>query len=98
VAIADWFHPPEIVEVDLGGWTGKAGETIRVKAVDDVQVKQVTVVITDEADVLLEQGAAVREDALWWEYSTTAEASDNAKVVVAAEDLPGHVARAVQER
>ncbi len=54
MAVADWFHPPEIVEVNLDGWTGKAGEKIRVKAVDDVRVKQVSVVITDEQDAVLD--------------------------------------------
>jgi len=92
VAMADWFHAPEILDVDLGAWSGGAGQAIRVKAMDDVQVKQVTVVITDEKDVVLEQGAAVQADSLWWQYTTTAAAGGSPKVLVSAQDLPGNVA------
>ena len=96
VAVADWFHAPEIVDIDLSAWTGLAGEPIRVKAIDDVQVKQVTVVITDENDVVIEQGAAQSADGLWWVYTTTAAASGQPKVVASAMDLPGHVAKMVK--
>ena len=96
VAVADWFHPPEIIEVDLSAWNGGVGEVIRIKAVDDVQVTRVTVVITDEADAVIEQGEAEQAEGLWWDYTTTAEASGNPKVLVSARDLPGHIAEAVK--
>ncbi|MGC1376871.1 MAG: hypothetical protein WA821_11630 [Anaerolineales bacterium] len=92
VAMADWFHAPEILDVDLSAWSGGAGQAIRVKAMDDVQVKQVTVVITDEKDAVLEQGAATQADNLWWQYTTTAAAGGSPKVLVSAQDLPGHIA------
>ena len=47
VAVADWFHALEILELDASAWDGEAGQVIRVKAVDDVQVTQVTGVITE---------------------------------------------------
>jgi hypothetical protein len=97
VAMADWFHPPEIVEVNLEGWTGQAGQPIRIRALDDVQVKQVTVVITDEDDAVLEQGAATVEGT-WWVYTTTAAATGHPKVLVSAQDLPGHVARVAKQK
>jgi hypothetical protein len=91
VAMADWLHPPEIKEIDLSDWTGQAGQYIRILAMDDVQVAQVSVVITDEQDAVLEQGAAIKDDASpWWIYTTKANMSGNPKVLVAAEDLPGH--------
>jgi hypothetical protein len=93
VAVADWFHEPEVREVDLSDWHGQPGATIRVRAVDDVQVTQVTVLITTEDGVLLEQGAAVRADKLWWTYVTTATASGNPRVVVTARDLAGHLGK-----
>ncbi len=94
VAMADFLHKPEIKEIDLSGWNGQAGQTIRIEAEDDVQVKQVTVVITDEAGTVLEQGAAVAAgDGLWWNYTTTKAASGTPKVVVSAEDLPGHIGK-----
>jgi hypothetical protein len=46
IAMADWFHAPEIKEIDLSEWTGQIGQYIRILAMDDVQVAQVSVVIT----------------------------------------------------
>lgn len=39
VAVADYFHAPDIKEVDLGGYTGTAGDLISVKVTDDFKVK-----------------------------------------------------------
>jgi len=98
VAIADWFHAPEIEAIDLIGWTGLARQTIRIKAVDDVQVERVTVMITGEDDVLLEQGEAMQEDGLWWVYTTTQPATGQPRVIAIAQDLPGNIARMIQEQ
>jgi hypothetical protein len=95
--MADWFHAPEIADIDLGGWTGKAGEAIRVKAIDDVQVKEVKVVITDEQDTVIEQGVA-SNGGEWWTYVATAAANGSAKVLVSATDLPGHVAQMTKQK
>ena len=91
VAIADWFHPPEILDVDLGTWTGQPGQVIRIKASDDVLVKEVTVSITDSYGALLEHGSDVQVGDLNWHYTTTTTASGPLKLLVAAQDLPGHV-------
>ncbi len=101
IAMADWFHEPEIKEIDLSAWTGQVGQPIRIRAMDDVQVKEVRVAITDEADVLLEQGAAVEGENSWWTYTTSATVGrslPNMKVVVSAADLPGHVTQMTQNR
>lgn len=95
LAVSDWFHPPEIVEVDLTGWMGQAGQVIRVLAMDDVQVKQVRVAITDEDGAVLEEGPAMAGLYGWWIYRTTVSASGHARVCAAAEDLPGHVTEKV---
>lgn len=92
VAMADFFHAPEITEVDVTVWHGAVGQPIRVRAVDDVQVTQVQVVITDSAGVVLEQGAATLDEGNWWVYTTTATAPDGSKVIASARDLPGHIA------
>lgn len=92
VAVADWFHAPEILEIDVSAWSGAAGQVIRVKAMDDVQVTQVNVVITDNAGTVSEQGQAVLSDGLWWNYTTTASAPQNPRIVATARDLPGHIA------
>jgi hypothetical protein len=98
VAVADWFNRPEILEIDLKGWSGEAGQVIRMRVQDDVLVKHVAVAIADEADNVLEQGPAVEVGALWWEYTTTATASGNARVMVVALDTPGHTTELVEEK
>jgi len=91
-ALADWFHAPEIKEIDVSAWTGEAGQAIRVKALDDVQVKKVTIVISDAQGVVLEQGEAEAVDGLWWSYTTSVSTTVNqARILATAQDLPGHV-------
>ena len=92
-AIADWFHPPVILEIDRSGWQGGAGQRIRVKAQDDVLVTQVTVTVTAADGALLESGDATQVDGLWWEYTTRAAAEADATLTASARDLPGHVAK-----
>lgn len=52
-----------------------------------------TVVITDETGTVLEQGTATSTDGLWWQYTTTKAASGTPKLMVSAQDLPGHIAK-----
>jgi hypothetical protein len=92
VAVADWFHAPEVDEIDLSAWTGGVGETLRARARDDVQVEGVHFLIATEDGTLVEAGAGTPEGAgLWWRYETTVDHPGGpAKVVVTARDLPGH--------
>ncbi len=69
----------------------------RSTAIDDVQVKEVKVVITDEQDTVIEQGAA-SNGGEWWTYVATAPANGRAKVLASATDLPGHVAQMTKEK
>ena len=91
VAMADWLHPPQILEIDLGRWRGCAGDVIRILAVDDVQVAGVRVEIADEAGALLETGPAVLAVSQRWEYTLQGSHSGPLTVTVYASDLPGHV-------
>ncbi|MBP6177433.1 MAG: hypothetical protein KA480_03865, partial [Anaerolineales bacterium] len=91
LAIADFFHAPEVREVDASGWTLQAGQVIRVRVLDDVQVSQVTLMIHDGMGEVFEQGNATMADGGWWVYATTAAAEDGAKLKVTARDLPGNV-------
>lgn len=93
VAMADWFHAPEVQEIDMENWHGAIGDVIRIKAVDDVQVTQVTVLITDSAGVVLEQGAAMNTGSGWWTYTMQTAVSGSPRVVASARDLPGNVAQ-----
>jgi hypothetical protein len=58
-ALSDKRQRPEILDVDLSGYTGSAGQLIQVKAVDNVEVASVSVQIRHTESQLLEQGAAV---------------------------------------
>ena len=71
VAVADWFNKPEIKELDVTGWNGAPGGTIRVRAMDDVQVAQVNVVITDSTGAVQEQGHPPAPHIFDWAGSAT---------------------------
>lgn len=97
VAISDWFHAPVIAAMDLSCWTGRAGEPIRIMALDDVMVKRVTVSISDEQGRLLERGEADPEDDEWWVYTTTQAVAGHPRVTAVAEDLPGNTTQVEEQ-
>jgi hypothetical protein len=72
VALSDWFGAPRVLEIDVDAWTGRIGETIRVKVRDNIKVAGVIVAIHDEEGNLLETGEAVQTEAgsPWWSYVT----------------------------
>ena len=92
-AVADWFNKPQVLEINIDGWTGDPGQTIRVKAQDDTSVTKVHVQIVDVDGNIFEEGDAVQADGLWWDYTTTSTvdrpvASNVVKAT--AHDLPGN--------
>ena len=72
LAIADWFGAPKILEINMDGWTGQMGQTIRMKARDNFMVACVAVVIRDTEGCVLEAGEAIQSkvDGSWWHYTT----------------------------
>ncbi|MBE0672715.1 MAG: hypothetical protein IH588_19230 [Anaerolineales bacterium] len=94
VAISDFCHAPEIVTIDPQNWQSGQGGAIHIKAVDDVQVTQVKVAITDKAGTVLEEGAAVQTNAAWWSYTPAVNAMDGASIMVTAFDLAGNMVEA----
>jgi hypothetical protein len=94
IAIADWFGAPKVLEIDMDGWTGQIGQTIRVRARDNVMVAAVSVVIRDPQKNFLEMGEAVRseEGGAWWSYTTQTRMNMSPFPIVAAiaQDLPGN--------
>jgi len=91
IAVSDWFHAPEILDIIIDAYTGAPGQPIRVKAIDDVKVTSVTILITDETGALIEQGPATQLDRLTWKYTTTVAAPCLQPTIQAAvQDLPGH--------
>ncbi|HSL44515.1 MAG TPA: hypothetical protein VK897_13850 [Anaerolineales bacterium] len=94
LALADWFGGPKVLQLDLDGWTGEIGQTIRVKARDNILVAAVTVVIRDPQRNFLEMGEAVQTEdgGPWWHYTTQTRVAMSPFPTVAAiiQDLPGN--------
>ena len=94
LAVSDFMHFPKLTEIDLSGYTGRAGEVIRVRAEEGVLgAAGVKVVIADGAKAVLEQGdALVEADGLWWSYTAQKEVPPDQAVwvTVTANDQPGN--------
>ncbi len=90
--VGDFLHLPEVKELDLAEYRGRAGDKIKVWAVDDFEVVAVTVVIKDNATGnVIEQGNAVKGDTRW--LYTTQTAIPAGQVVLiegTAFDRPGN--------
>lgn len=101
VATADFLHPPEIVELDVSQYRGRAGDTIGVRAVDDVQVERVGLVVLGEGNAVVEEGLLTQneQDQTRWTYTATQDAgTDHVRIVVDATDLASQVTRQEAER
>jgi hypothetical protein len=92
MAVADWFGKPEVLEIDTSEWTGQTGQTIHVKAQDNIQVARVQVRIDNGNGTTFEEGQAVRGFDLWWRYTTRSDVSlaSAPRIVAIAQDLPGN--------
>ncbi len=94
LAISDWYVAPKVMEINIDGWRGQAGEIIRVKARDNVMVARVRVVIRDTQGQILEMGEAVQSKAgsVWWNYITQSPMllTPFPSVQAIAFDLPGN--------
>lgn len=94
VAIADFLRAPKIKKVDVTGYTGMIGNTIKIRATDDFMVKNVIVSIHADDDSIYEEGAAVKApNGIDWIYTVTVSHSvtEGDKIVVRVSDLPGNV-------
>lgn len=94
IAAADWFGTPKVREINIDGWDGGIGQTICVKARDNVMVARVSVVIRDAEENVLEMGEAVQSEAgsAWWNYTTKSLVTMTPfpSVEAIAQDLPGN--------
>jgi len=50
-------------------------------------------VFSDGDGTVLEQGKALPMDTAWWSYMTTAHANGSRRLLVTAQDRPGHKAQ-----
>jgi hypothetical protein len=93
VAVADYFNAPDIKDVDVSAYTGKAGDLITIKATDDFRVASVNVAIYNEDGSEVEHGLAVQKNKVEWVYTATTDnpSLNGDKIVITASDLPGNV-------
>lgn len=92
LAKADFLLPPKVHEIDASAYTGNPGQTIRIRAEDDFEVKSVVVSIRDLSGGMLETGAALWEGETW-KYSAQTQVSAGQTVIIqaTATDHPGHI-------
>lgn len=101
VATADFLHPPEVTSIDLAGYTGKQGDTIEVRASDDVAVKKVGIVVLGDQNLIVEKGNMVQSDkdkTLWTYVATQNANTTHVKVIVDAADLASQVREEAAEK
>ena len=95
VAVRDFFHAPDISDVDVSSHKVKVGDVITMRVKDDVMVTGVQLRIERSDGSLLEEGDAMVEDN-GLDYTCTAT-KDNAQMqgsilIITATDLPDNKA------
>ncbi|MEP7257677.1 MAG: hypothetical protein ABI687_04805 [Flavitalea sp.] len=93
MAVRDAVTSPKVVSIDVSQYTGKPGEPIMVRALDDFSVASLKLAIHSAAGELLERGDAVRQDnENDWLYTTTTanEPIAGSKIAATAADLPNN--------
>lgn len=96
LAVADALGKPQVLDIDIQGWTRMAGQTILIEAKDNFLVLSVHLVIRD-GDTILEEGQAEQSelDGLIWRYTlqTAVERKPGLTLDAYAYDLPGNVGK-----
>ena len=82
-AMSDFFHPPEVLEVDLTAFTHAAGGRIKVHARDDAEVKSVDLTVRRMDGTVVEQGGAEQDGTFWYYTSKTSIAPGTPLVIEA---------------
>jgi len=94
VAVADFFHAPDIKTLDLSAYKGNVGDTITIEVTDDFKVAEVEVNIFNADGTVVEQSNAVQNpiNAIEWIFTAkVANASVTGdRIEIKAYDLPGN--------
>ena len=99
--VADFLNAPVVDNIDLSRYTGKTGDTLKVRASDDFEVSGVHVAIRATDGTVIEQGAAVKDTStLLWTYTATTNLSQGqaVSIEVSATDRPGNTTTRTQAR
>lgn len=97
--MADFLHAPDIDVIDLLGYSGAVGDSIRVRVIDDFKVVQVQVIIYNADGSVVEQGDALQQaNGLDWLYTATAAnpTTSGDRIVIRASDKPGNISEQEQ--
>jgi hypothetical protein len=99
VAVADFFHAPDISVVDVSGYSGQPDDIIRIEVTDDFAVKEVKVVIRNADGTLVEEGEAVQSATGYeWTYTATAHNDlEGDRIEIFASDTPGNISEKITE-
>ncbi len=90
-AVLDALKGPELAELRLDGYSGVAGQTLTVQAIDNFRVTKVSFGLYAPDGSLLEEGDALMdENGFDWIYTTKSEIPSPAGTLirVSAEDVP----------
>jgi hypothetical protein len=93
LAVADYFHAPEIGDLIFKDYHGEVGDKIEIIAFDDFKVEHVEIEIYHNDGSLVEKGLASKNGSDFeWEYAATVANTEYAgdKIVVKAFDYPGN--------
>lgn len=93
VAVADFFHAPDIKAIDISGYSGKEGDVIKIIVTDNFQVREVSVGIYNADGTEVEHGGAVQSaNPSEWIFTSTVvnESVEGDRIEVKAYDLPGN--------
>ncbi|UYQ94072.1 hypothetical protein MKQ68_03075 [Chitinophaga horti] len=92
LCVGDYFHAPEILEVDTSTYTGMPGNRVLIRATDDFCVKSVKVSVYDAEGVMVEEGEAFQlGDAEYWEFTASCMNIGGGYFIVSASDWPGNI-------
>ena len=93
LAVADYLGKPQIMDIEIHGWTGGVGQTIRLLAKDNFMVLRVHLVIRD-SQFVWEAGETEQSESnkLIWTYitRTPVERKPGLWLEACAYDLPGN--------
>ena len=90
-AVEDFLSLPEVLSIDTRKYTGRIGDRIVIRAIDDYRVTGVLVEITSANGTLLESGNAVQdENGIDWNYPATQANGllSGSKIRAIATDVP----------
>lgn len=84
LAVADYLNEPSFKPLDLSNYKGRVGDTITIRAIDDIGLADVEVTLNANDGTQIEKGKAV-EDGIrsgYWTYTATAPVALGADIFI----------------